>query len=866
MISTSHNEVLNLFRRPFPRARILCLFFCLAFQAAALHASDKIPQAAWRRPLGEPLATANSKKPEIKDMIDDGYWQGAPVGGFGAGTFSRSYRGDFVRWHLKTGAHKYESIPANQFSVFMKSEGESKGVAEVLYAGKPRTKSLAAWNWSYPAAAGEYAALYPKSWFDYRAPELPVHLVLEQFSPILPGNYEESSYPIALYNWYATNDTQQTVTVSIMFSWTNMIGWFRDNSPNFENQINVQNTNRFHSEPMGNGSVMKGIIFDRLGKGNMAQEDWDGQFAIAALQSPGVEVSYLNIFSPQGDGGEVWRPFSTNGLLPNRNVNYASSGEQLAGAIAVRFTIHPGERKTIPMVLAWDLPVVQFGLGRKWLRRYTDFFGTSGKHAWEIAATGFREGEKWGRQIDQWQAKYINDDSKPLWYRGMLFNEMYTVADSGTVWARELKGPNPPARRNNDPGNIAGTVFSSLECFDYPFYGTLDVRFYGSMPLVKFWPALEKQEMREFAATVPQENKQQYLWLWKLETEKQFELTDRKVAGALPHDLGNPVEDPFIEINQYQWQSSSHWKDLNTKFVLLVWRDYALTGKDDKKFLQSTYSSVLQSMEYMRQFDKNGDGIIENGGFPDQTYDVWVTRGVSAYSGGLYLAALRATEEIARTLGDQATAQKYKDLFHRAQASYIKKLWNGEYFNYDLDSTYHDNIMADQLAGQWYANLTGLGDLVPLEQRRSALHKIFDFNVKKFSNGELGAINGMGADGGVLTANEQVQEVWTGTTLALASEMLAEGMTDEGYETAKGIYNGVYEKFGYWFRTPEAWGTDGHYRASMYMRPGAIWSMEIVSEGVKSRLSAEAHKRVEDPKRSHHAAMPQPKEKPTSYR
>jgi hypothetical protein len=96
--------------------------------------------------------------------------------------------------------------------------------------------------------------------------------------------------------------------------------------------------------------------------------------------------------------------------------------------------------------------------------------------------------------------------------------------------------------------------------------------------------------------------------------------------------------------------------------------------------------------------------------------------------------------------------------------------------------------------------------------------------------------------------------------------MLAEGMTDEGYETAKGIYNGVYEKFGYWFRTPEAWGTDGHYRASMYMRPGAIWSMEIVSEGVKSRLSAEAHKRVEDPKRSHHAAMPQPKEKPTSYR
>jgi len=147
-----------------------------------------------------------------------------------------------------------------------------------------------------------------------------------------------------------------------------------------------------------------------------------------------------------------------------------------------------------------------------------------------------------------------------------------------------------------------------------------------------------------------------------------------------------------------------------------------------------------------------------------------------------------------------------------------------------MDSPYRTNIMADQLAGQWYANLTGLGDIVPPESRRSAMRKVFDFNVKKFSNGELGVLNGMSADGTVLKINEQVQEVWTGTTFAVASEMMAEGMVQEGYATAKGVYNGVYEKFGYWFRTPEAWGLDGHYRASMYMRPGAIWSMEIVNE------------------------------------
>ena len=824
--------------------RFVCLFVCTISIALSSQASDAIPKAAWRRPLGQPLSTALGKKPEIKVMIDDGYWQGAPVGGLGAGTLSRSYRGDFVRWHLKAGIHKYQSVPANQFSVFMKSEGASHGVAEVLCAGKPKMDSLASWNWNYPVGAGEYAALYPKAWFDYKAPELPVHLVLEQFSPILPDNYKESSYPVAVYNWYASNDTQQTQTVSIMFSWTNMVGWFRDTGPNFENIINAQNTNHFRSQQLQNGT-MKGIVFDRVRTGSAVQEEWDGQFAIAAMESPGVEVSYLSTFLPQSDGSEVWKPFASNGSLPNLDQNFATSDEQLAGAIAVKFTLRPGEKRTVPMVLSWDMPVIQFGSGRKWLRRYTDFFGTSGKHAWDIAAAGLRDGQSWSSQINDWQAKYVNDESKPLWFRGMLFNEMYILADGGTVWAHELKGDNTDrgpndAIVNNPKLGIAESSFSSLECFDYAYYGTLDVRFYGSMPLVKFWPEIEKQEMREFSATVPEENREKYLWRWKLIFGHQMDLMQRKVPGALPHDLGNPVEDPFVAPNQYQWQDSTHWKDLNPKFVLLVWRDYALSGKQDKKFLQDTYDSVKESMTYMRQFDKDGDGMIENGGFPDQTYDVWITRGASAYSGGLYLAALRATQEIANALGDAKTSQEYKDLFQRAQATYIKKLWNGEYFNYDLDSSYRTNIMADQLAGQWYANLTGLGDLVPQQMRQSAMHKVFDFNVKKYANGELGALNGMSADGTPLTINEQVQEVWTGTTFAVASEMMAEGLTQEGYATAKGIYNGVYERFGYWFRTPEAWGLDGHYRAGMYMRPGAIWSMEIVNE----QLADKSHKVV----------------------
>jgi non-lysosomal glucosylceramidase len=51
------------------------------------------------------------------------------------------------------------------------------------------------------------------------------------------------------------------------------------------------------------------------------------------------------------------------------------------------------------------------------------------------------------------------------------------------------------------------------------------------------------------------------------------------------------------------------------------------------------------------------------------------------------------------------------------------------------------------LPGQWYANMTGLGDLVPREMQVSALKKIFANNVMKFNNGEMGAARSALVDG-----------------------------------------------------------------------------------------------------------------------
>ncbi len=686
---------------------LICTLALLAASASAALCQNQIPTAAWHIPIGAHVANPGGQRTELHGGdIDDGYWQGAPVGGFGAGTFSRSYRGHFERWHVKAGTHNYQDVPANQFAVFAQPEGGTP-VSMALAVDKPKGGALSSWNWSYPAGDGEYAALYPKSWFAYGTKALPVKLSVEQFSPILPNNYKKTSYPVAVYNRTAENPSSKPVTVSILFSWTNMVGWFRDNLHNFDGALNDQNFNSFVTEESKQGKI-SGIVFDRLRQGPV-QDEWDGQFAIATLPGDGAEVTYLATYPAAGNGSEVWKPFSKDGRLPNVAQPIASSGDAVVGAFAVRFTLGPHEKRTVPMALSWDLPIVQYGGGRKWLRHYTRFFGTKGTHAFAIARTALEHNQEWSQAIDAWQNPIVADEHKPAWYRAELFNELYFLADGGTIWGHERDGLGNPAH----PSAKDKDSFTYMECFDYSYYGSLDVRFYGSYSLLRFWPEIEKQEMREYTDTIPQSNPQHYVWGWKSARENRLVEYTRKVTGAAPHDLGSPQEDPIVNPNQYNYQDVSNWRDLNSKYVLMIWRDYALTGANDKDFLRYSWSAVKQSMEQLKQYDTDGDGLIENGGFPDQTYDDWIADGESAYSGGLYIAALKATARMADKLGEPDTAKEYDVLADKASAAYVKKLWTGTYFRYAVKGQDTGAVMADQLAGQWYADLTGLGDLAP---------------------------------------------------------------------------------------------------------------------------------------------------------
>ena len=84
-------------------------------------------------------------------------------------------------------------------------------------------------------------------------------MTLEQFSPVLPDNYRESSYPVAVYRWHADNPTDHAVTVSVLLSWTNMLGWFRDYSQNMNDSLDAGNVNHWVDTEEGAAGTSRGL-------------------------------------------------------------------------------------------------------------------------------------------------------------------------------------------------------------------------------------------------------------------------------------------------------------------------------------------------------------------------------------------------------------------------------------------------------------------------------------------------------------------------------------------------------------------------------------------------------------------------------
>ncbi len=765
---------------------------------------------------------------------------GVPLGGLGGGTITRGWRGDFVRWQMQPGIYRHEVVPVDQVSLWVKRESGAGGGQPKAMVLSPRpaatrrsrrTDGLESWNWALDESHTTYHALFPRAWTVYEEPAPGIRLVCRQVSPFIPGNYKESSYPAGVFVWTVENTGPGGADVALMFSFQNGDGGPNDRGGSHHNEpFEMDGTGALGTRDGGAGVLLRHVHRQKDLDGGLHEDPLT--FALVARRDSGAILTRRTRFVCQaseagrgardGDLAGLWSDFAADGMLEEGAALPSRPGEAIGAALALKVHVPAGESRELVFALAWDMPVARFASGSAWYRRYTKFYDRDGQAAAAIARDALLGYPAWEKEIAAWQKPILDDPALPDWFKTTLFNELYYLVDGGTIWtAGEVGGTAALSRRPALPEPAIGH-FAYLEGQEYLMYNTYDVHFTASFALAQLWPELELSLQRDIAAAVMVEDPEPVTFVFS------GRRSPRKVRGAVPHDLGSPVEDPWRRLNAYNAQDTSRWKDLGPKFVLGVFHAWKAAGASGQAFLSEVWPAVEEVMAYNLAYDRDGDGLIENDGFPDQTYDVWAAKGPSAYSGGLWLAALSAASAMAGEMNLADQAGRYRAILERARAAYETALWNGTYYDYDASKgSHHDSVMADQMCGPWFAAACGLPLPVPEDHFRSALRRVYELNVMGWGRrrGESGAVNGMRPDGRLDRSCLQSQEVWLGTTYTLAAAMLRAGLTEEAWATAKGAYLSVYRDYGLWFQTPEGISVTGAYRAAGYMRPLAIWAM-----------------------------------------
>ncbi|HEX2973213.1 MAG TPA: GH116 family glycosyl hydrolase [Tepidisphaeraceae bacterium] len=247
--------------------------------------------------------------------------------------------------------------------------------------------------------------------------------------------------------------------------------------------------------------------------------------------------------------------------------------------------------------------------------------------------------------------------------------------------------------------------------------------------------------------------------------------------------------------------------------VLRSYREHQMSADD--AFLKRNWPRIKKALEYLIQEDGDNDGILR--GKQHNTLDTdWY--GPVAWLSSLYLAALRAGEEMAKEVGDHDFARRTRGIFEIGQKRVVELCWNGEYFVHRSDPKVPDAMKSgngceiDQVFGQSWAYQVGLGRIIDEDHTKGALRSIWRYNftpdVGPFRNAnKLGRWYAMPGEAGVLMctwpkgdkADAQgkapdwafgyFNECMNGFEYQVGGHMIWEGMVQEGLAVARSVHD-----------------------------------------------------------------------------
>ncbi|KAL4313541.1 hypothetical protein GQ457_01G000160 [Hibiscus cannabinus] len=401
---------------------------------------------------------------------------GVPLGGVGAGSIGRSYKGEFQRWQLFPRICEDKPVLPNQFSVFVsRSNGEK--YSSVLCSASPQLvkenaeSGICSWDWNLKGNNSTYHALYPRAWTVYEGePDPELKIVCRQISPFIPDNYKESSFPVSAFTFTLYNTGKTTADVTLLFTWANSVGGVSEFSGRHSNSkimmkdgvhgILLHHETADRQPPVTFAIAAQEKDGVRISEcpcfiicGNSQVSTWTADrqppvtFAITAQEKDGVRISECPCFFICGNSQgitakEMWQEIKEHGSFERLESTEESvpsePGSSIGAAIAATMSIPSDSVRTVTFSLAWDCPEVKFLGGKTYHRRYTKFYGTNGDAAANIAHDAILEHSRWELMIEAWQRPILEDKKHPEWYRITLFNELYYLNSGGTIWTDGL--------------------------------------------------------------------------------------------------------------------------------------------------------------------------------------------------------------------------------------------------------------------------------------------------------------------------------------------------------------------------------------------------------------------------------------------
>jgi uncharacterized protein (DUF608 family) len=292
--------------------------------------------------------------------------------------------------------------------------------------------------------------------------------------------------------------------------------------------------------------------------------------------------------------------------------------------------------------------------------------------------------------------------------------------------------------------------------------------------------------------------------------------------------------------------------------IIKTYLDWKLSG--DTEWLRGHWPKIQRALSFAwipGGWDPNRDGVME--GVQHNTYDVEFY-GPNPLCGVYYLGALRAAEEMARTLGDTAAVADYRGIFEKGRAWIDANLFNGEYYVQKIRSIpknqiapttvggmgadhpeapefqLGDGCLADQLIGQYLADLAGLGPLLDPAKIRKTLESIHKYNYRAnlFDHDSVQRVYALNDEPAILVCDygkgarpkipfPYYAEAWTGIEYLVAAQFIHAGMLREGLQTIEDVrwrFDG--ERRNPWDE-PEC----GHH----YARAMSAWSSVVAWSG-----------------------------------